>query len=212
MYFCSFFIAYDQTDQGLADQKAVLNILVGQQGSLEKITKGFQEAALEVIKRDSYFLSGNKTKNIDIAAVLKMIPIHWVANEIVSDCLSFVYFPPWASYLKHSMHCCILFADSLSILQRLVFPLRQQATLMVIGQMSSFSRCSEKSTSTIPIFLCYIVEAYSILRFIFLESDPSKQLNVEDQAKKNAESILRVIKSNLRAVSGNRVRYLILYM
>lgn len=42
-------------------------------------------------------------------------------------------------------------------------------------------------------------------RFIFLETDAEKQLNVEANARRYAEDILRVIKYNLRAVSGGRV-------
>lgn len=83
MIYFRFFIIYDQTDEGLIDQQAVLDILVRQEGSLQKVVDRFQKAAIEVIERDSYFLSGKKTKFIDISSVLKAIPIHWVANEIV---------------------------------------------------------------------------------------------------------------------------------
>lgn len=81
---CSFFIAHDQTDEGLADQARVLKILIGQEGSLENVVTHFGDRVAKVIQLHSYFLSGNKTKFIDISTVLKMIPIHWVANEIVS--------------------------------------------------------------------------------------------------------------------------------
>ncbi|THH03477.1 hypothetical protein EW145_g6222, partial [Phellinidium pouzarii] len=77
-----FFIAHDQSNEGLEVQKIVLDILIGQQGSLEKVVRRFQAAAEHVLARDSYFLSGKTTKNVDVSAVLKMIPIHWVASEI----------------------------------------------------------------------------------------------------------------------------------
>ncbi|KAH8108866.1 linoleate diol synthase [Phellopilus nigrolimitatus] len=147
-----FFIAYDQTDEGLTDQKAVLDILIGQQGSLEKVVRRFQQAAEHVIARDSYFLSGNKTKNIDISAVLKMIPIHWVASEICGISLRSAENPD--------------------------------------------GEWTDKELFTI---------LGDIYEFIFLESDPAKELNTEDRARKNAEDILRVIKSNLRTVSGGRL-------
>lgn len=80
---CSFFITYDQDEEGLLDQKDVLDILVGHRGSMEEVVNRFQRAVELVIKRDSYFLAGKKTKNIDISAVLKTVPIQWVASEIV---------------------------------------------------------------------------------------------------------------------------------
>ena len=55
-------------------------------------------------------------------------------------------------------------------------------------------------------------ELYKMLgdlyEFIFLETDPAKELEVEAKARKYADDILRVVKANLRAVSGGRVRYI----
>lgn len=62
----------------------MLEILIGQEGSLENVVMHFGDRVKKVLQLHSYFLSGNKTKFIDISTVLKMIPIHWVANEIVS--------------------------------------------------------------------------------------------------------------------------------
>lgn len=79
-----FFIEYDQTDEGLIHQKVVLDILLKQLGSMQKVASVFRRSAEMLVQRESYFLSGNKVKNIDISAVLKAIPVHWVATEIVS--------------------------------------------------------------------------------------------------------------------------------
>ncbi|KAI5116947.1 hypothetical protein M0805_003675 [Coniferiporia weirii] len=146
-----FFIAYDQTDEGLADQKAVLDILIGQEGSLARVVRRVQSAAEHVFARDSYFLAGRKTKNVDMSAVLKMVPIHWVASEIAGITL------------KSAEHPDAEWTD-----------------------LELFSMLGD------------------IYEFIFLESDPAKQLNTEDRARKSAEDILRVIKANLRAVGGGR--------
>ena len=47
------------------------------------MVKHFAERVGKVIDIHSYYLSGNKSKFIDISTVLRMIPIHWIANEIV---------------------------------------------------------------------------------------------------------------------------------
>ena len=79
-----FFIEYDQTDEGLQHQKVVLDILLKQLGSMQKVATVFRRSAEILTQRESYFLSGKKSKFIDISNVLKAIPIHWVATEIVS--------------------------------------------------------------------------------------------------------------------------------
>ena len=80
----SFFITYDQNDEGLVAQKAVYDILIKQhEDSLDKVSAHFRDIVENLIQQESYFLSGNKTKNVDISAVLKKVPIHWVAREIV---------------------------------------------------------------------------------------------------------------------------------
>ena len=65
-------------------QKVVLDILLKQLGSMQKVATVFRRSAEILTERESYFLYGNKTKFIDISAVLKAIPVHWVATEIVS--------------------------------------------------------------------------------------------------------------------------------
>ena len=42
-------------------------------------------------------------------------------------------------------------------------------------------------------------------RFIFLEQDPAKELNTEDAAKKHMEELAKIVRANLRAISGGRV-------
>lgn len=41
--------------------------------------------------------------------------------------------------------------------------------------------------------------------YIFLETEPEKELNTADLARKYMEEIHTVVKSNLRAVGGGRV-------
>lgn len=101
----SFFIAYDQTDTGLADQKAVLDVLVHQEGSLARVAKRVEDAAHFLLGRDSYFLSGKIVKTVDVAHVLKMIPIHWVAGEIVSSELLFLN--PFCSFVHGYFKCVV---------------------------------------------------------------------------------------------------------
>jgi len=146
-----FFIIYDQTDEGLTDQSAVLDILIRQEGTLQKVVDRFQKAAIDVIERDSYFLSGNKTKFIDISAVLKAIPIHWVANEIAGIPLKSEHNPD-AEWTDEELY-------------------------KMLGE---------------------------IYEFIFLEQDPAKELNVEDNARKHMEELAKIVRANLRAVGGGR--------
>lgn len=53
-------------------------------GSVDRVAQAFGIKTQEIIARESYFLSGRKTKNVDISDVLKAVPIQWVATEIVS--------------------------------------------------------------------------------------------------------------------------------
>lgn len=59
---------------------------------MQKVASVFRRSAEILTERESYFLSGDKTKFIDISAVLKAIPVHWVATEIVSVGLPHVLF------------------------------------------------------------------------------------------------------------------------
>jgi len=44
-----------------------------------------------------------------------------------------------------------------------------------------------------------------IYEFIFLEQDPAKELNVEDNARKHMEELAKIVRANLRAVGGGRL-------
>ncbi|EJD07240.1 linoleate diol synthase [Fomitiporia mediterranea MF3/22] len=150
-----FFITFDQNEEGLIDQKDVYNILIGPQGSLEGVVKHFQEKARYVIERDSYFLAGKKTKNVDISTVLKMIPIHWVASEIAGITLKSAENPDgeWTD----------------------------EELFTMLG---------------------------TLYDYIFLETEPEKELNTEDRARKYMNKIHDVVKTNLRAVSGSRLSFI----
>ncbi|KAL5512887.1 hypothetical protein ACEPAH_3285 [Sanghuangporus vaninii] len=151
-----FFITYDQNVEGLIDQGNILEILIHQRGSLEHVVDRFQEAAGRVIARNSYFLAGKETKNIDISAVLKMIPIHWVASEIAGISLKTAQNPD-GEWTDHELF------DMLGVLYE-----------------------------------------YS---YIFLETEPEKELNTADLARKYMEEIHSVIKTNLRSVGGSRLSF-----
>ena len=70
--------------------------------------------------------------------------------------------------------------------------------------MKSFTRCLARSTSKM-IFLSFGV-TLTQNSYIFLETEPAKEINMEDTARKNAEEITKVIKANLRVIGGGRVR------
>ena len=83
-----FFIVYDQTEQGVKDQQAARSVLLSpakERGvqTLEKIADFFHTTAEQVLRKQSYFLRGNTTKYVDIADVLRAVPVYWLAYQVV---------------------------------------------------------------------------------------------------------------------------------
>lgn len=74
-----------------SEQLKVLGALAGTAEAGAEIAKFFFEKTRELIKSNSFNLSGSKTRSVNIVRdVLKAVPIHWVA-DIVSACKRWRY-------------------------------------------------------------------------------------------------------------------------
>lgn len=175
----SFFIAYDQTDAGLRDQKAILDILLSSStsdGTLASLAQRFQTHAAHVLERDSYFLAGKTVKNVDVSGVLKLVPVHWVCEELAGielkrDASGSEGHGEWTDEQLFRM-----LGELYECVTPLLFPLLKASNV-------DTPRHS----------------------FIFLDEDPENQLENEQRARSHAEVITRSIKASLRSVNGNRV-------
>ncbi|KAJ3859653.1 linoleate diol synthase [Lentinula novae-zelandiae] len=63
------------------EQKRVLGALAGTSEASAELTKFFFEKTQELIKSNSFNLSGSKTRSVNLVRdVLKLVPIHWIAD------------------------------------------------------------------------------------------------------------------------------------
>lgn len=66
-------------------QKAVVDALSGSPQLVDNIGRYFYETTQNLLAESSFTLVGKKTYGVDIARhVLRTVPIHWVATDLVS--------------------------------------------------------------------------------------------------------------------------------
>ncbi|OBZ73945.1 Linoleate 10R-lipoxygenase [Grifola frondosa] len=76
-----FFIASDNAARGAREQRALLNALINEPGSAEKITDYFYQKTRELMLCESYTCVASTTRNVDIVRdVLKFVPLHWACE------------------------------------------------------------------------------------------------------------------------------------
>lgn len=85
-----FFIASDSAAD-TQDKVDVRRILVEQPGALDRVAAYFGAKVRELVRTESYYLAGRGTKNVDVAGVVKGLPIWWAVSEVVSVRLSFLF-------------------------------------------------------------------------------------------------------------------------
>jgi hypothetical protein len=80
----SFFLATDDRERGERDRRAILRAVADTPEQVDAAGQYFYEMTRTLIDRRSYSLVGGKVKSIDIVRdVLKAVPIHWVATQVV---------------------------------------------------------------------------------------------------------------------------------
>ncbi|KAJ3920728.1 linoleate diol synthase [Lentinula edodes] len=78
-----FFVPYSffSAPEDRTEQKRVLGALAGTSEASAELTKFFFEKTQELIKSNSFNLSGSKTRSVNLVRdVLKLVPIHWIAD------------------------------------------------------------------------------------------------------------------------------------
>ena len=84
-----FFLATDAPDRGEREQRQVFKALAETAEQVDAITKFFYEYTKAVISKESYKLVGGKKSALDIVRdVFRVVPIQWVATEVVSGTFS----------------------------------------------------------------------------------------------------------------------------
>ena len=78
-----FFLASNKDAESLRDQREVLRVL-GEPGETDHIAHYFYEKTRELIEVKSYSLTDKNVKYVDIIRdVLRYVPLHWVATDLV---------------------------------------------------------------------------------------------------------------------------------
>lgn len=80
-----FFVPYSffSAPEDRTEQKRVLGALAGTSEASAELTKFFFEKTQELIKSNSFNLSGSKTRSVNLVRdVLKLVPIHWIADLV----------------------------------------------------------------------------------------------------------------------------------
>ena len=84
-----FFLATDTPERGEREQRQILKALAETPEQVDAITKFFYENTKALIAKESYKLVGNKQSALDIVRdVFRVVPIQWVATQVVSDATS----------------------------------------------------------------------------------------------------------------------------
>ena len=86
-----FFLATDAPERGEREQKQVFKALAETPEQVDAITKFFYENTKALIAKESYKLVGGKQSALDIVRdVFRVVPIQWVATQVVSETVSLV--------------------------------------------------------------------------------------------------------------------------
>ena len=84
-----FFLATDAPERGEREQRQLLKALAETPQQVDAITKFFYENTKNLIAKESYTLVGGKKSGVDIVRdVFRVVPILWVATEVVSEAFS----------------------------------------------------------------------------------------------------------------------------
>jgi linoleate 10R-lipoxygenase len=79
-----FFLATNNDAESQRDQREVLRVLQASPERAEQIANYFYEKTRELIHLKSYSLSDKNVKFVDIVRdVLRYVPLHWAATELV---------------------------------------------------------------------------------------------------------------------------------
>jgi len=83
-----FFLATDAPERGEREQRQVFKSLAETPEQVDAITTFFYETTKALIKQESYKLVGGKKSGLDIVRdVFRVVPIQWVATQVVSETL-----------------------------------------------------------------------------------------------------------------------------
>jgi linoleate 10R-lipoxygenase len=77
-------LATHNTARGEREQRNTLRAIADTQEKIDSVAKYFYDTTRMLIARHSYTLVGGQRKSVDIVRdVLKAVPIHWVATQLV---------------------------------------------------------------------------------------------------------------------------------
>ena len=81
-----FFLATSAPERGEREQRQTLKALAETPEQVDAITKFFYESTKALIAKESYKLVGGKRSGLDIVRdVFRVVPIQWVATQVVSE-------------------------------------------------------------------------------------------------------------------------------
>ena len=187
--FCRFFIAADDAASGERQQREISAALLNSPESADKIGHFFGETTRNLIASSSFTLVGGKTRGVDLVRdVLKHVPVHWVATEIV---------------MSFYLGCCYT-SNSHSVAgwyknQDQGYPtwhLHRTPVVRNAWRHLFVSIILDRSKFSFDMFG----------RFIFLDVEAAKVMVLEERVKGYVQSLLRHIKSNLVVNAGQRVK------
>ncbi|KZV63573.1 linoleate diol synthase [Peniophora sp. CONT] len=78
-----FFIANNDAERADVDQREVLRALIPTTTDSDTIGKFFYDKTRSLLSGRAFVLADEKILNIDILAVLKAVPLHWVMSEVL---------------------------------------------------------------------------------------------------------------------------------
>ena len=122
-----FFLATDAPERGEREQSQVFKALAGTPDQVAAITKFFYETTKALIAEESYGLVGGKTSGLDIVRdVFRVVPIRWVATQVVSGTFFMGGVDGWLTFLlrRPASHL-----RSPRIIPRALSPRRNSSTL-----------------------------------------------------------------------------------
>lgn len=85
-----FFLASNDDLESQRDQREVLRVLQAEPDRTDKIALYFYERTRKLIVSKSYTLSDTRVRFVEIIRdVLRYVPLHWTATELVRTCRDF---------------------------------------------------------------------------------------------------------------------------
>jgi linoleate 10R-lipoxygenase len=88
------------TAQGGAEQDKIARALADSSEASERIGKYFHDTTARLIKTNSFTLVGDKVHGVDVVRdVLRVVPVAWVAADVVSRLYICLWFPSCLLYM-----------------------------------------------------------------------------------------------------------------